>query len=167
MAILDTICNLSKCSMMPTWHQLESSSTMPDQQDLTKKKNKIKFQVVLVFYRTILFMLGLHYVPGSHSSHGSQKRSSPWCFSHFCLCVQVLISLATFSQCLPRSVGGSRARYGLSWMVLRFPPACLVLLGPLTFCYVAIKFCYVYQVLQRFSTMKRGRWMFFEAMNAV
>ena len=26
------------------------------------------------------FMLGLHYVPGSHSSNGSQKRSSPWCF---------------------------------------------------------------------------------------
>ena len=25
-------------------------------------------------------MLGLHYVPGSHGSHGSQKRSSPWCF---------------------------------------------------------------------------------------
>ena len=27
-----------------------------------------------------VFMLGLHYVPGSHGSHGSQKRSSPWCF---------------------------------------------------------------------------------------
>ena len=25
-------------------------------------------------------MLGLHYVPGSHGSHGSKKRSSPWCF---------------------------------------------------------------------------------------
>ena len=52
---------------------------------------------------------------------------------------------------------GSPARYGLSWMVLRFLPACHVLLGPLTFCYVAIKFCYVYQVLARFSTMKCGR----------
>ena len=49
-------------------------------------------------------MLGLHYVPGSHGSHGSQKRSSPWCFSHFCLCVQVLLSLATFSHGLSRSV---------------------------------------------------------------
>ena len=48
-------------------------------------------------------MLGLHYVPGSHGSHGSQKRSSPWCFSHFCLCVQVLLSLATFSHGLSRS----------------------------------------------------------------
>ena len=27
-----------------------------------------------------LLMLGLHYVPGSHGSLGSQKRSSPWCF---------------------------------------------------------------------------------------
>ena len=25
----------------------------------------------------VLLMLGLHYVPGSHGSHGSQKRSSP------------------------------------------------------------------------------------------
>ena len=25
-------------------------------------------------------MLGLHYVPGSHDSQGSQKRSSPRCF---------------------------------------------------------------------------------------
>ena len=48
-------------------------------------------------------MLGLHYVPGSHGSHGSQKRSSPWCFSYFCLCVQVLLSLATFSHGLSRS----------------------------------------------------------------
>ena len=24
-----------------------------------------------------IVMLGLHYVPGSHGSHGSQKRSSP------------------------------------------------------------------------------------------
>ena len=44
-------------------------------------------------------MLGLHYVPGSH---GSQKRSLPWCFSHFCLCVQVLLSLAMFSHGLSR-----------------------------------------------------------------
>ena len=52
---------------------------------------------------------------------------------------------------------GSPARYGLSRMVLRFIPACHVLLGPLTFCYVAMKFCYVYQVMSRFSTIKRGR----------
>ena len=40
-----------------------------------------------------LFMLGLHYVPGSHGSHGSHKSSSPRCFSHFCFCVQVLLKL--------------------------------------------------------------------------
>ena len=48
-------------------------------------------------------MLGLHYVPGNHGSHGSQKRSSPWCFSQFCPCVQVLLILATFSHGLSRS----------------------------------------------------------------
>ena len=28
-------------------------------------------------------LLGLHYVPGSHGSHGSQKRISSWCFESF------------------------------------------------------------------------------------
>ena len=102
-------------------------------------------------------MLGLHYVPGSHCSHGSQKRSSPWCFQSFLsLCSS---SVKSVKVCRDR---GSPARYGLSRMVLRFLPACHVLLGPLTFCYVATKFCYVYRVLSRFSTMKRGRWMVFE-----
>ena len=104
-------------------------------------------------------MLGLHYVPGSHGSHGSQKRSSPWCFESFLsLCSSSVKSRYVFSRsvkvCRDR---GSPARYGLSRMGLRFFPACRVQLGPLTFCYVAIKFCYVYQVLSRFSTMKRGR----------
>ena len=54
-------------------------------------------------YPTCYLMLGLHYVPGGHGSHGSQKRSLPWCFSHFCLYVQVLLSLATFSHGLSRS----------------------------------------------------------------
>ena len=102
------------------------------------------------------FMLGLHYVPGSH---GNQKRSSPWRFESFLsLCSSSVKSPYVYS----RSVkvcrdSGSPARYGLSRMVLRFLPACHVLLGPLTFCYVAINFCYVYRVLSRFSTMKRGR----------
>ena len=61
---------------------------------------------------------------------------------------------------------GSLACYGLSRVILRFLPACHVLLGPLTFCYVAIKFCYVYQVLLRFSTMKFWRWMVFEPQYA-
>ena len=46
---------ISKRSMMSELHQLDSSSTMPQQQEPTKqkkKKNKIKFQVILVFYRT-------------------------------------------------------------------------------------------------------------------
>ena len=38
MAILDAILNIIKRSMMPEWHQLDSSSTMPEQQESTKKK---------------------------------------------------------------------------------------------------------------------------------
>ena len=37
-AILDAILNISKRSMMPEWHQLDSSSTMPQQQESIKKK---------------------------------------------------------------------------------------------------------------------------------
>ena len=37
-AILDGILNISKRSMMPEWHQLDSSSTMPQQQESIKKK---------------------------------------------------------------------------------------------------------------------------------
>ena len=87
-------------------------------------------------------------------------------FSHFRLCVQVLLSLHFLTVCQGSRDKGSPARYGLSRMVLRFFPACHVLLGSLTFWYVPIKFCYVYQVLSRFSTMKRGRWMVFETQYA-
>ena len=69
-------------------------------------------------------MLGLHYVPGSH---------------FLSLCSSSVKSRYVFS----RSVkvcrdSGSPACYDLSRMVLRSIPACHVLLGPLTFCYVAI-----------------------------
>ena len=37
-AILDAILNISKRSMMPEWHHLDSSSTMPQPQESTKKK---------------------------------------------------------------------------------------------------------------------------------
>ena len=43
-------------------------------------------------------MLRLHYVPGSHGSHGSPKRSSPWCFDLFCLRIQVLLRLVMLSH---------------------------------------------------------------------
>ena len=69
-------------------------------------------------------ILSLHIVPGSHGSHGSQKRSSRRVFSHFCLCVQVLLSLATFSHGLSRE-----ACYRLSRTVLRFLSACQVSVG--------------------------------------
>ena len=37
-AILDAIFNISKRSMMPEWHQFDSSSTMSEQQESAKKK---------------------------------------------------------------------------------------------------------------------------------
>ena len=37
-AIVDAILNISKRSMMPEWHQLEPSSTIPQQQESTRKK---------------------------------------------------------------------------------------------------------------------------------
>ena len=72
-------------------------------------------------------MLGLHDVPGSHGSQSSQKRSSPWCFSHFCLCVQVLLSLATFSHGLSRQrlAGALRSVTDCS----TFPPGLLCSVG--------------------------------------
>ena len=74
-------------------------------------------------------------------------------FSHFCLCVQVLLSLATFSHGLSRQrlAGALRSVTDCS----TFPPGQLRSVGNFTFCYVAIKFCYVYRVLSRFSTMER------------
>ena len=38
MAILDAIFIFSKRSMMPEWHQLDSSCTMSEQQESVKKK---------------------------------------------------------------------------------------------------------------------------------
>ena len=102
-------------------------------------------------------MLRLHYVPGSH---GSQKRSSPWGFYSFLSSYSSSVkSRYVFSRSVKISV---TLHYGLSWTIIRFLPACHILLGPLMFCYVPIKFCYVYQVMSRFSTMKRGRWFVFE-----
>ena len=85
---------------------------------------------MLVAYPISLdLMLGLHYVPGSHGSHGSQKRSSPWGFGHFCLRIQVLLSLTTFSHGLSRY---PRQRLdsalGLPRMIVRLLTACHVLL---------------------------------------
>ena len=93
----------------------------------------------------IVHNAGLHYVPGSY---GSQKRSSPWCFESFLRFFTLCQGLPCqrLAGALPSVTDGST-----------FPPACHVLLGTLTFCYVAIKFCYVYQVLSRFSTMNRGQ----------
>ena len=65
-AILDAIFNISKRSMMPEWHQLDSSSTKPTQQESTKKKTlksssrSFWFSTglsKLVIYRAFFFLL--------------------------------------------------------------------------------------------------------------
>ena len=61
---------------------------------------------------------------------------------------------------------GSTAYYGLLQIIVRFLPAYHVLLGPLTLCYVSTKFCFIYQVLSRFSTLKHGRRVVFEPVCA-
>ena len=42
-ANLDTIFNISKRSMMPEWHQFDSSSTMSEQQEKTLKSSSRSF----------------------------------------------------------------------------------------------------------------------------
>ena len=59
----------------------------------------LNMHVLLLKSLHSLLMLGLHYVPGDH---GSMKRSSPWCFGHFYLPVQVLSSLVKFCHGLSR-----------------------------------------------------------------
>ena len=79
-------------------------------------------------------------------------------YSHFCHCVQVLLSLATFSHGLSRSAVTEARRRGTvchGWFYVSSRPD--------TFCWdlsrfvTSIKFFYIYQVLSRFSAMKRER----------
>ena len=53
MAILDAIFNFSKRSMMPEWHQLDSSSTRSEQQESVKK------ETLKSSSRSFLFSTGL------------------------------------------------------------------------------------------------------------
>ena len=68
-------------------------------------------------------------------SRSQKPISSPWCFSHFLsLCSSSVKSCYVFSRPVKVCRGrGSPAHYGLSRMVLRFIPACYVLLGSLIF----------------------------------
>ena len=54
-AILDAIFNISKRSMMPEWHQFDSSSTMSEQQESAKKKNTLKSSSRSFWFSTGLF----------------------------------------------------------------------------------------------------------------
>ena len=78
----------------------------------------------------------------------TEKHSSPWGFDHFVF----IFKFYVFSQSVNVSVDrGSTGHYSLTRMSVRYLMACHVLLGTLTLCYVPTKFCYVYQVLSRFS----------------
>ena len=99
-------------------------------------------------------MLGLHYVPGSHGRNVARRGV----FSYFCLCVQVLLSLATFSHGLSRSaVSEARRRATVchGWFYASSRPA--------TFCWDLSRFVTLRSssATSRFSnvtvTMKRGR----------
>ena len=48
-------------------------------------------------------MLGLHYAPGATAVTVARNVAHRGVLSHFCLCVQVLVSIATFSHVLSRS----------------------------------------------------------------
>ena len=63
-AILDAILNISKRSMKPEWHQLDSSSTMPQQQESTKKKTLKSSSRSLSFSNGLLYnfeVLSVHF----------------------------------------------------------------------------------------------------------
>ena len=76
--------------------------------------------------------------------HPSQKSSLRGVFSHFRLRIQVLLSLAMFSHGLSMYCNsGLRGHYGLPRMIVHSLRACHILLGPLTFCCIPIKFFYV------------------------
>ena len=74
MAILDAIFNISKRSMMPEWHQLDSSSTMPEQYESTKKKTlksssrSFRFSTGLLGYLLIIFYQLIKFEAPSHKS---------------------------------------------------------------------------------------------------
>ena len=55
---MDAILNISKRSTMPEWHQLDSSSTMPQQQESTKKKT-LKSSSRLFWFSTGLIYVSL------------------------------------------------------------------------------------------------------------
>ena len=70
MAILDAIFNISKRSMMPEWHQLDSSSTMSEQQESAKKKTLKSSS------RSFWFSTGLLYKPHKLISKNIKIMSS-------------------------------------------------------------------------------------------
>ena len=59
-AILDAIFNISKRSMMPEWHQLDSSSKMSEQQESAKKKT-LKSSSMSFWFSTRLLLLVLNF----------------------------------------------------------------------------------------------------------
>ena len=106
-------------------------------------------------YHQLKLMLCLHYVPGHHDSRDSPKRSAPWFFVIFVFafkfCYISLRFLTVYQGIRDRAwvlnPGDSPVQCfstkGLPRLIVRFLPACHVLLGPLMFCHVSIEFCHV------------------------
>ena len=67
MAILGAIFNISKCSMMPEWHQLDSSNTMSEQEESAKKKT-LKSSSRLFWFSTGLFACNVEMTLPCHIS---------------------------------------------------------------------------------------------------
>ena len=86
------------------------------------------------------FMLRLHYVPGSHECHDSQKRSSQWGFWSFLSSSSSSVSCYVLSLSEKISVTEARWRAMVchGWLYVSSQPATF------TSSYVPTKFCYVY-----------------------
>ena len=83
---------------------------------------------LLTEHQMEFLMLGLHYVPGSTAVTVVRNVARRGVFSHFCLCVQVLLSLATFSHGLSRSAvteARRRATVCRRWFYVSSRPATL------------------------------------------
>ena len=77
MAILDAIVNISKRSMMPEWHQLDSSSTISEQQE-TLKQNNLKSSSRSFWFSTGLCCLNVTcIVPFTCEVNGTGNKCKP------------------------------------------------------------------------------------------
>ena len=83
--------------MMPEWHHLDSSNTMPQEQESTKKKHfKIKFQVILVKKSQVIIS----------KKKKKKKKKKIISLSLDILSSQTVLALVTFEALTGVGVGG-------------------------------------------------------------